>query len=109
MEQTHHIDAFQDSLYTHSNRRFYRECNIYGTVDFIFGNSTVVIQSCKYTTQETIDGPEKHDHSTRQVCSTNQNTGSYSKTALLGHIAGLVTHVQTLGPPWKNYQLPSYC
>ncbi|PWA34138.1 hypothetical protein CTI12_AA622040 [Artemisia annua] len=79
MEQTHHIDAFQDSLYTHSNRRFYRECNIYGTVDFIFGNSTVVIQSCKYTTQETIDGPEKHDHSTRQVRLYSKHWHFYSK------------------------------
>ncbi|XP_047182065.1 putative pectinesterase/pectinesterase inhibitor 24 [Vigna umbellata] len=40
------IDAYHDTLYAYSNCQFYRECNINGTVDFIFGNSTVVIQNC---------------------------------------------------------------
>ncbi|CAO2141243.1 unnamed protein product [Urochloa humidicola] len=40
------IQAYQDTLYVHSNRQFYAEDDIAGTVDFIFGNSAVVIQSC---------------------------------------------------------------
>ncbi|KAG2689943.1 hypothetical protein I3760_09G163800 [Carya illinoinensis] len=42
-----HIDAVQDTLYTHANQQFYRECNIYGTIDFIPRNSIVVMQWCK--------------------------------------------------------------
>ncbi|RVT46344.1 pectin esterase, partial [Rubrivivax albus] len=40
--------GFQDTLYTHGNesRQYYFDCYIEGTVDFIFGSSTALFDSC---------------------------------------------------------------
>ncbi|KAK3429962.1 hypothetical protein EUGRSUZ_E01455 [Eucalyptus grandis] len=36
------FEGYKDTFYVHSERQFYRECKIYGMVDFIFGNTTVM-------------------------------------------------------------------
>ncbi|KAM1813214.1 hypothetical protein ACFX11_027047 [Malus domestica] len=37
--------GYQGTLYALAFRQFYKECDIYGTIDFIFGNAAAVFQS----------------------------------------------------------------
>ncbi|KAL7184680.1 hypothetical protein ACSBR2_026761 [Camellia fascicularis] len=39
------FQGYQDTLYTVRGKQFFRECEIYGTVDFIFGNAAVFFQN----------------------------------------------------------------
>ncbi|KAJ4822453.1 hypothetical protein Tsubulata_007011 [Turnera subulata] len=40
------FEGYRDTLYVHLRRQFYRECDIYRTVDIIFGKASVVVQNC---------------------------------------------------------------
>ncbi|XP_042490820.1 pectinesterase 3 [Macadamia integrifolia] len=95
------FDGFQDTLYAHSNRQFYRDCDITGTIDFIFGNAAVVFQKCNILPRQpmanqfnTITAQGKTDQ--------NQNTGiSIQRCNILP--LDNVTASTYLGRPWKNY------
>lgn len=95
------FDAYQDTLYTHSNRQFYRDCKITGTIDFIFGNSASVFQNC--TIQPRQPGPEQFNTITAQSKSDpNQNTGISIQRCRLIPLDNL-TAPTYLGRPWRDY------
>ncbi|OMP00611.1 Pectinesterase, catalytic [Corchorus olitorius] len=99
------FEGYQDTLYTHSERQFYRDCDIYGTVDFIFGNAAVVLQNCNIYArrpkgnQNTITAQGRVD--------PNQNTGIIihnSRVTAASDLKPVQSSVSTyLGRPWKDY------
>ncbi|KAM7267160.1 hypothetical protein ACFE04_009326 [Oxalis oulophora] len=96
------IDAYQDTLYVHSNRQFYRQCNIYGTVDFIFGNAAAVLQNCNIFPRKPSSG-QKNVITAQGKVDPNQNTGISIQNCSIspfGNLAGVKTY---LGRPWKDY------
>ncbi|KAM7261059.1 hypothetical protein ACFE04_026534 [Oxalis oulophora] len=103
------FEGYQDTLYVHSNRQFYRECNIYGTVDFIFGNAAVVLQNCKIYARYP---PNKTNTITAQGrTDPNQNTGISIHQCVVKADSDLkgASNVKTyLGRPWKEYSRTVY-
>lgn len=40
------FEGYQDTLYTIAYHQFFKKCQIFGTVDFIFGDASAVFQDC---------------------------------------------------------------
>jgi pectinesterase len=68
------FEGYQDTLYVHSLRQFYRECEIHGTVDFIFGNAAAVFQSCNLFARKPMAN-QKIAFTAQGRSDPNQNTG----------------------------------
>ncbi|XVF57538.1 hypothetical protein PTKIN_Ptkin06aG0213600 [Pterospermum kingtungense] len=91
------MEGYQDTLYIHSLRQFYRECNIYGTIDFIFGNGAAVLQNCKIFTRVPLP-LQKVTITAQGRKNPNQNTGFSIQNSYI-----LATQPTYLGRPWKQY------
>ncbi|XP_068655873.1 pectinesterase-like [Aristolochia californica] len=48
--------GYQDTLFVHMNYQFYKECDIVGTIDFIFGDASVVFQDCNILLRRPLSG-----------------------------------------------------
>ncbi|KAJ6334466.1 hypothetical protein OIU78_011366 [Salix suchowensis] len=105
------FEGYQDTLYTHSLRQFYRECDIYGTVDFIFGNAAVVFQNCNLYPRLPMSG-QFNAITAQGRKDPNQNTGTSLHNCNIraaDDLASSSSKVQTyLGRPWKEYSRTVY-
>ncbi|KAG4917288.1 hypothetical protein AAZX31_02G016000 [Glycine max] len=100
------FEGYQDTLYTHSLRQFYRECDIYGTVDFIFGNAAAVFQNCNIYPRLPMSG-QFNAITAQGRTDPNQNTGTSIHNCTIRPADDLATNIDAaetyLGRPWKNY------
>uniref|UniRef100_A0A0D3EN15 Pectinesterase n=1 Tax=Oryza barthii TaxID=65489 RepID=A0A0D3EN15_9ORYZ len=98
--------GYQDTLYVHSLRQFFRECDIYGTIDFIFGNSAVVFQSCNLYARRPLPN-QSNIYTAQGREDPNQNTGisiQKCKVAAASDLLAVQSSFKTyLGRPWKQY------
>lgn len=101
------FEGYQDTLYTHSLRQFYRECDIYGTVDFIFGNAAVVFQNCNLYPR--LPMANQFNAITAQGrTDPGQNTGTSIQNCNIRAAEDLGTTKTYLGRPWKEYSRTVY-
>ncbi|MBA0818901.1 hypothetical protein Gohar_028448 [Gossypium harknessii] len=98
--------AYQDTLYVHSNRQFYVNCLVAGTVDFIFGNAAAVFQNCDIHARKPNSG-QKNMVTAQGRTDPNQNTGIVIQKCRIGATSDLQPVRKNfptyLGRPWKEY------
>ncbi|XP_059439920.1 pectinesterase-like [Corylus avellana] len=85
------MDGYQDTLYVQAHRQLYRNCVISGTVDFIFGDSSTVIQNSLIIARKPMDN--------------QQNTVTAQGRADKRETTGLVIHNCRIVPEQKLYPL----
>ncbi|KAJ6812650.1 putative pectinesterase/pectinesterase inhibitor 41 [Iris pallida] len=101
------FEGYQDTLYTHSMRQFYKSCDIYGTVDYIFGNAAVVFQDCNIYSRLPMQG-QSNTITAQGRTDPGQNTGTSIQDCNIAAAADLAADVggstrTYLGRPWKEY------
>ena len=100
------MEGYQDTLMVHSQRQFYRECYIFGTIDFIFGNAAVVFQNCIILTRRPLHG-QSNLITAQGRADPFQNTGISIQNSIIQPAVDLkpvVRSVKTyLGRPWMKY------
>ncbi|WOL19816.1 hypothetical protein Cni_G28618 [Canna indica] len=95
------FDGYQDTLYAHSLRQFYRDCDVAGTVDFILGDAAVIFQGCKILPRQAL--PNQQNTITAQGKSDpNENTGISIQGCVVRPFDDM-TSPTYLGRPWKDY------
>ncbi|RWW56400.1 hypothetical protein BHE74_00036889 [Ensete ventricosum] len=105
------MDGYQDTLYVHSFRQFYRECDVYGTVDFIFGNAAVVFQASNIVAKMPIPG-QSNVITAQSKDDPDEDTGISIQNCTIVASQELASNNVTvktfLGRPWKNYSTTVY-
>ncbi|CAJ2638648.1 unnamed protein product [Trifolium pratense] len=105
------FEGYQDTLYVHSLRQFYRDCKIYGTVDFIFGNAAVVFQNCNIYARKPMQN-QKNAVTAQGRTDPNQNTGISIQNCTIDAAPDLANDLNStssyLGRPWKIYSRTVY-
>ncbi|KAF5743132.1 pectinesterase [Tripterygium wilfordii] len=101
------IVGYQDTLYALALRQFYRECDISGTIDFIFGNAAVVLQNCNILFRRPRSGSSYNVILANGRTDPGQNTGFSLQNCRIGASSefNAVKHGfrSYLGRPWKDY------
>ncbi|KAL0712569.1 hypothetical protein Bca4012_019547 [Brassica carinata] len=100
------FEGYQDTLYVHSAQQFYRECDIYGTVDFVCGNAAVVFQNCSLYARKPIPG-QKIVYTAQSRTCPNASTGISMINCRFLAAPDLIpvkaSFKAYLGRPWRNF------
>lgn len=96
--------GYQDTLFANYGRQFFRDCNIHGTVDFIFGDAAAILQNCKIVLGKPLAGQAN-------VITAQGREDVMENTGIVIHRCRITTAEDFhpglakcyLGRPWKKY------
>lgn len=102
------MDAFQDTLYVQTHRQFYRNCLVSGTVDFIFGDSSTILQNCLIIVRRPMQ-QQKNTVTAQGRTTAHEPTGiiiQNCKIVPAKKLEPVKMQIPTyLGRPWKPYSM----
>lgn len=97
--------GYQDTLYVDTQRQFYRDCDVYGTEDFVFGDAVVVLQNCNFYIRRPL-GDQKNTVTAQGRSDPNENTGIIihnSRITAASDLKSVQGSIKSyLGRPWKK-------
>lgn len=100
------IDGYQDSLYVQAHRQFYRNCVISGTIDFIFGDSSTLIQNSLIIVRKPMDN-QQNTVTAHGRANERESTGLVIQNCRIvpeQKLEPVRFKIPTfLGRPWKQY------
>ncbi|XWS42360.1 hypothetical protein CRYUN_Cryun16bG0007900 [Craigia yunnanensis] len=100
------MDGYQDTLYVHSKRQFYRDCTVSGTIDFVFGDAAAVFQNCTFLVRKPLNKQQN-------IVTAQGRTDGRQPTAIVIQNSTFIAdpelipvkdmHPTYLGRPWGNF------
>ncbi|XP_010932734.1 probable pectinesterase/pectinesterase inhibitor 17 [Elaeis guineensis] len=100
------FEGYQDTLCALTQRQFYRNCDIYGTIDFIFGDAAAVFQQCNIYVRKPMTG-QANTVTAQGRATPDENTGIIIHDSVVTAAPDLKPvqgSFQTyLGRPWREY------
>ncbi|KAJ4832585.1 hypothetical protein Tsubulata_030786 [Turnera subulata] len=100
------FEGYQDTLNVHIGYQFFRDCEIHGTVDFIFGFATAVIQNSTIYVRKPMEGqPNVITAHGRSTLEDKSGISIQNSRVLASPDLKPVQHLfpTYLGRPWRPY------
>ncbi|KAE9464002.1 hypothetical protein C3L33_04070, partial [Rhododendron williamsianum] len=97
--------GYQDTLLANHNRQFYKDCDIYGSVDFVWGYAKAVFQDCRlYARRIGSDGNVVTAQGKNSPTLDSGFSFQNCKVTVDPNLAMRKSEVSVvLGRPWKDY------